>query len=133
MGFSGIVNQIASEARWRKQNMLFSATLEGAGVRHFANDLLNEPAIIEADPPRREKAKIHQWYHLPITLNISLPYWKKSLRNKSPAPWCSLKPVSACNGCVKTSSDWASTYVTCRVKCPRTNVMPPWPALNQAN
>lgn len=64
MGFSAIVNQIASEARWRKQNMLFSATLEGAGVKHFSNDLLNEPAVVEADPPRREKAKIHQWYHL---------------------------------------------------------------------
>lgn len=64
MGFSAIVNQIAGEARWRKQNMLFSATLEGAGVRQFATELLNEPEIIEANPSRKEKAKIHQWYHL---------------------------------------------------------------------
>ena len=64
MGFSAIVNQIAAEARWRKQNMLFSATLEGGGVRQFARDILNEPAEIEANPSRKEKAKIHQWYHL---------------------------------------------------------------------
>ncbi|WP_414830012.1 ATP-dependent RNA helicase SrmB [Alteromonas sp. H39] len=63
MGFSSIVNQIAAEARWRKQNMLFSATLEGAGVRQFANELLNDPAIIEATPSRKEKNKIHQWYY----------------------------------------------------------------------
>ena len=82
MGFSGIVNQIASEARWRKQNMLFSATLEGAGVRHFANDLLNEPAIIEADPPRREKAKIHQWYHLADNLEHKLALLEKILKEQ---------------------------------------------------
>lgn len=82
MGFSGIVNQIASEARWRKQNMLFSATLEGAAVRHFANDLLNEPAIIEADPPRREKAKIHQWYHLADNLEHKLALLEKILKEQ---------------------------------------------------
>ena len=82
MGFSGIVNQIAAEARWRKQNMLFSATLEGAGVRHFANDLLNEPAIIEADPPRREKAKIHQWYHLADNLEHKLALLEKILKEQ---------------------------------------------------
>ncbi|MBR9790690.1 MAG: ATP-dependent RNA helicase SrmB [Gammaproteobacteria bacterium] len=82
MGFSGIVNQIASEARWRKQNMLFSATLEGAGVRHFANDLLNEPVIIEADPPRREKAKIHQWYHLADNLEHKLALVEKILKEQ---------------------------------------------------
>merc|ERR1711974_88022 len=49
--------------RWRKQNMLFSATLEGAGVRQFAKELLNDPAIVEATPSRKEKNKIHQWYH----------------------------------------------------------------------
>lgn len=63
MGFSGIVNQIAAEARWRKQNMLFSATLEGAGVRQFARELLNDPAVVEASPSRKEKNKIHQWYY----------------------------------------------------------------------
>ncbi|KXJ60994.1 MAG: RNA helicase, partial [Alteromonas sp. Nap_26] len=64
MGFSNIVNQIASEARWRKQNMLFSATLEGAGVKYFSKEILQNPEIIEASPSRKEKNKIHQWYHL---------------------------------------------------------------------
>lgn len=82
MGFSAIVNQIASEARWRKQNMLFSATLEGAGVRHFAKELLNEPEVIDADPPRREKAKIHQWYHLADDLEHKLALLEKILKEQ---------------------------------------------------
>lgn len=64
MGFSGIVNQIASEARWRKQTMLFSATLEGKGVRQFAKNILKEPVEVEAFPSRKEKAKTQQWFHL---------------------------------------------------------------------
>ena len=32
MGFIGEVDRIAGEARWRKQTMLFSATLEGTGL-----------------------------------------------------------------------------------------------------
>ncbi|MEW9799334.1 ATP-dependent RNA helicase SrmB [Alteromonas sp. CYL-A6] len=64
MGFSGIVNQIAAEARWRKQNMLFSATLEGTGVMTFARDILKDPEVIQASPSRKESNKIHQWYHL---------------------------------------------------------------------
>ena len=69
MGFSTVVNQIAAEARWRKQNLLFSATLEGAGVRNFAHDILNNPEVIEANPSRKEKNKIHQWYHLADDMN----------------------------------------------------------------
>ncbi|QJR81719.1 ATP-dependent RNA helicase SrmB [Alteromonas pelagimontana] len=69
MGFGSIVNQIAAEARWRKQNMLFSATLEGGGVQQFARELLDTPAILEAHPSRKEKAKIHQWYHLADDIN----------------------------------------------------------------
>jgi ATP-dependent RNA helicase SrmB len=72
MGFSAIVNQIAAEARWRKQNMLFSATLEGRGVKLFSHDLLKDPAVIDALPPRREKAKIQQWYHHADTLQHKL-------------------------------------------------------------
>ncbi|GAB1136626.1 MAG: ATP-dependent RNA helicase SrmB [Shewanella algae] len=64
MGFSQVVQTIAIEAQGRKQNMLFSATLEGGGVRRFAGELLNDPVLVEAEPPRSEKAKIHQWIHL---------------------------------------------------------------------
>ncbi|AIF98003.1 ATP-dependent RNA helicase SrmB [Alteromonas australica] len=69
MGFSTVVNQIAAEARWRKQNLLFSATLEGKAVKTFAHDILNNPEIVEANPSRKEKNKIHQWYHLADDMN----------------------------------------------------------------
>ncbi len=72
MGFSAVVNQIAAEARWRKQSMLFSATLEGTGIARFADDLLDEPARIEAQPSRKEQGKIHQWIHLADDANHKL-------------------------------------------------------------
>jgi len=64
MGFSETINRIVGEARWRKQTMLFSATLEGAGVLRFAKEVLNEPEFLESSPSRKEKAKIHQWLHI---------------------------------------------------------------------
>ena len=64
MGFSSIVHQIAGEARWRKQSMLFSATLSSRGVRNFAEELLTDPKEFNATPSRKEKAKTLQWYHL---------------------------------------------------------------------
>jgi len=64
MGFSDTINRIVAEARWRKQTMLFSATLEGAGVLGFAKDVLDEPVFLESNPSRKEKAVIHQWMHL---------------------------------------------------------------------
>jgi ATP-dependent RNA helicase SrmB len=64
MGFGTVVNQICEEARWRKQTMLFSATLEGRGVNNFARDILKSPKVHEAVPSRKEKAKTLQWYHL---------------------------------------------------------------------
>lgn len=68
MGFRETINRIVGEARWRKQTMLFSATLEGAGVIRFAKDVLTEPEFLESNPSRKEKAKIHQWLH--ITDNV---------------------------------------------------------------
>ncbi|GGI92015.1 ATP-dependent RNA helicase SrmB [Shewanella gelidii] len=64
MGFAQVVQTIAIEAQGRKQTMLFSATLEGGGVSRFARELLTDPARIDAEAPRSEKAKIHQWLHL---------------------------------------------------------------------
>ncbi len=64
MGFGAVVNQIAGEARWRKQTLLFSATLEGSGVVRFAKDILNEPVLVEAEATRSEQGKIHQWIHM---------------------------------------------------------------------
>jgi ATP-dependent RNA helicase SrmB len=64
MGFIEIINRIIAEARWRKQTMLFSATLEGSAVVRFSRELLNEPVFLESNPSRKEKAKIHQWLHI---------------------------------------------------------------------
>ncbi|MBN7826499.1 ATP-dependent RNA helicase SrmB [Bowmanella dokdonensis] len=64
MGFSSIVNQIAAEARWRKQTLLFSATLEGAGIARFARDILKDPVEVSASATRSEQGKILQWMHL---------------------------------------------------------------------
>ncbi|NLJ93661.1 MAG: ATP-dependent RNA helicase SrmB [Aeromonadales bacterium] len=64
MGFINEVDRIAAEARWRRQTMLFSATLEGRGLMRFAADLLKDPVEITAAPPRSERKKINQWIHL---------------------------------------------------------------------
>ncbi|MFT5757528.1 MAG: ATP-dependent RNA helicase SrmB [Alteromonadaceae bacterium] len=64
MGFSETINRIIAEARWRKQTMLFSATLEGAGVIRCAKEVLTDPVYLEATPSRKEKAKTHQWIHI---------------------------------------------------------------------
>jgi ATP-dependent RNA helicase SrmB len=64
MGFSETIDRIVAESRWRKQTMLFSATLEGSGVLRFAKEVLNEPVFLESNPSRKEKAVIHQWLHL---------------------------------------------------------------------
>lgn len=63
MGFAQDVEQIAAETRWRKQTLLFSATLEGNAVKDFAERLLNDPVEIDAAPSRRERKKIVQWYY----------------------------------------------------------------------
>lgn len=63
MGFAQDIETIAAETRWRKQTLLFSATLEGEAIKDFAERILNEPIEIEADPARRERKKIQQWYY----------------------------------------------------------------------
>ncbi|WKV50082.1 ATP-dependent RNA helicase SrmB [Dickeya fangzhongdai] len=63
MGFAQDIEHIAGETRWRKQTMLFSATLEGDAIQDFAERLLNDPIEVEAEPSRRERKKILQWYY----------------------------------------------------------------------
>ncbi|URL01988.1 ATP-dependent RNA helicase SrmB [Avibacterium sp. 20-126] len=63
MGFGQDAEKIAAETRWRKQTLLFSATLEGELLRDFAGRLLNDPVQIDAEPSRRERKKIQQWYY----------------------------------------------------------------------
>lgn len=63
MGFGQDAEQIAAETRWRKQTLLFSATLEGELLTDFAQRLLHDPVEIDAEPSRRERKKIQQWYY----------------------------------------------------------------------
>ena len=63
MGFGQDAEKIAAETRWRKQTLLFSATLEGELLVDFAERLLNDPVKIDAEPSRRERKKINQWYY----------------------------------------------------------------------
>ena len=63
MGFTHDVETISAETRWRKQTLLFSATLKGEGLHNFANRILNEPVEINADPSRKERKKILQFYY----------------------------------------------------------------------
>ncbi len=63
MGFGPVVDRLSAECRWRKQTLLFSATLEGQGVEGFTSELLKEPVEVNVEPPRRERKKISQWYH----------------------------------------------------------------------
>jgi ATP-dependent RNA helicase SrmB len=64
MGFKKEMLRICDEAKNRRQCFLFSATLEGDSVELFADRILNDPALLEAEPSRKEKGKIHQWVHL---------------------------------------------------------------------
>ncbi|SHI08545.1 ATP-dependent RNA helicase SrmB [Vibrio aerogenes CECT 7868] len=63
MGFGPVVERLSAECRWRKQSLLFSATLEGHGVENFSARLLKDPQIVQSDPSRRERKKITQWYY----------------------------------------------------------------------
>jgi len=67
MGFIAEMDRIAGEARWRKMTALFSATLEGKGLREFARDVLKNPVKLDAEVTRRESGKILQYIHLADT------------------------------------------------------------------
>lgn len=83
MGFSKVVERINKECRWRRQSLLFSATLEGKGVREFARTILTEPVEVNAEPPRRERKKIHQYYHRCDTMEHKLALLEHILKNQA--------------------------------------------------
>ena len=83
MGFGPVVDRLSAECRWRKQTLLFSATLEGKGVEGFTADLLKEPVEVSAEPSRRERKKISQWYHRADTLEHKNALLKKILTEQS--------------------------------------------------
>lgn len=63
MGFAQDIERIAAETRWRKQTLLFSATLEGHDLEDFSKRLLTDPTTVNADPSRKERKKIIQYYY----------------------------------------------------------------------
>ena len=83
MGFGPTVDRLSNECRWRKQTLLFSATLEGKGVEGFTADLLKDPADIDAEPSRRERKKIAQWYHRADDMNHKLELLKKIITDQA--------------------------------------------------
>ncbi|WP_391089139.1 ATP-dependent RNA helicase SrmB [Vibrio sp. NH-UV-68] len=83
MGFGPIVDKLSHECRWRKQTLLFSATLEGKGVEGFTADLLKNPAELDAEPSRRERKKIAQWYHRADDMTHKLELLKKILTDQA--------------------------------------------------
>lgn len=83
MGFGPTVDRLSSECRWRKQTLLFSATLEGKGVEGFTADLLKDPAEVDAEPSRRERKKITQWYHRADNMEHKLALLKHVLTEQA--------------------------------------------------
>ncbi|MBB1387256.1 ATP-dependent RNA helicase SrmB [Pseudoalteromonas sp. SG45-5] len=81
MGFKKEMKRICDEARNRRQCFLFSATLEGDSVERFAETTLNDPALLEAESSRKEKAKIHQWVHLADDYHHKLELLVNTLKN----------------------------------------------------
>ncbi len=63
MGFIKDMETISDATSERSQTALFSATLEGVGLLRFAEKVMQDPLQIEVEPPRRERAKIHQVLH----------------------------------------------------------------------
>lgn len=68
MGFATAVHGVMAEARHVQQRLLFSATLEGAAIQRFSRETLQNPVFIDAQPPKRERAKIVQWLHIADTI-----------------------------------------------------------------
>ncbi len=60
MGFSAEVMTIATECREERQTMLFSATLQGRGIRKMIDEVLNEPERIILSTARDKHENIHQ-------------------------------------------------------------------------
>ncbi|MBY6186503.1 ATP-dependent RNA helicase SrmB [Marinobacter hydrocarbonoclasticus] len=79
MGFMPVVDRIAAETRWRKQTMLFSATLEGSGLDNFVRELLDDPVHCDAKPPRSERKKITQYYYRADDLDHKFKLLKRLL------------------------------------------------------
>ncbi len=75
MGFAQDIEHIAGETRWRKQTLLFSATLEGDAIQDFAERLLEDPVEVSANPSTRERKKFISGITAPMILSIKPRCW----------------------------------------------------------
>lgn len=83
MGFGQDAERIAAETRWRKQTLLFSATLEGELLQSFTERLLDNPVQIDAESSRRERKKIHQWYYHSDSLEHKIKQLARFIQNEA--------------------------------------------------
>ncbi|AOE49555.1 DEAD/DEAH box helicase [Kangiella sediminilitoris] len=60
MGFSDDVIAISNYCSKKRQSLLFSATLQGAGIKHITNTLLKNPRSITLNTYEDAQANIHQ-------------------------------------------------------------------------
>ncbi|SUG87300.1 ATP-dependent RNA helicase SrmB [Salmonella enterica subsp. enterica] len=81
------MKHIAGETRWRKQTMLFSATLEGDAIKDFAERLLEDPVEVSANPSTRERKKIHQWYYRADNFEHKVALLKHLLKQDDATPF----------------------------------------------
>ncbi len=116
MGFAQDIEHIAGETRWRKQTLLFSATLEGDAIQDFAERLLEDPVEVSANPSTRERKKIHQWYYRADDLEHKTALLVHLLKQPEATPQlCLCVSVSVCmswqTGCAKRASTTAISKV----------------------
>lgn len=83
MGFAQDIEIIAAETRWRKQTLLFSATLESASIREFSQRILNDPVYLEATPSIRERKKMLQYYYRADSLSHKIALLSYLLKDPS--------------------------------------------------
>ena len=62
MGFSDDIGKILALLPKKRQNLLFSATFP-VGIRKLADELLNKPLQIEANPPNSPAGSVKQWVY----------------------------------------------------------------------
>lgn len=75
MGFAQDIEHIAGETRWRKQTLLFSATLEGDAIQDFAERLLEDPVEVSANPPPVSAKRSISGITAPMILSIKPRCW----------------------------------------------------------
>lgn len=75
MGFGQDAEKIAAETRWRKQTLLFSATLEGELLVDFASRLLTDPCKLTLNQVVVSVKKFSNGTIMLTAMNTKSNYW----------------------------------------------------------